>query len=94
MPDAVSPERKSYAPTLVFGAGTALVGLSWFFGVGAAVTGVNGAAAAIGTGIVVMVGAAILGAILMIVGGVWMIVRVIADQTENPEEKRYRNVER
>jgi hypothetical protein len=30
----------------------------------------------------------------MLIGGVWMLIQVIADQSSNDEEKRYRDVER
>ncbi len=32
--------------------------------------------------------------VLMLVGGIWMIGQVLADQSGGPEEKRYRDVER
>jgi hypothetical protein len=32
--------------------------------------------------------------ILMLIGGIWMIVQVIADQSSDASEKRYRDVER
>jgi len=34
------------------------------------------------------------GFVMMLAGGVWMIVQVIADQRGEPSEKRYRDVER
>ncbi|MGH6951873.1 MAG: hypothetical protein ACREH4_13480, partial [Vitreimonas sp.] len=34
------------------------------------------------------------GFVMMAVGGVWMVLRVIADQTGDASEKRYRDVER
>ena len=49
----------------------------------------GGLLAAIGFGLSVVVGF-----ILMLIGGIWMIGQVIADQSGGAEEKRYRDVER
>ena len=34
------------------------------------------------------------GLLLMLIGGVWMIGQVIADQSSGADEKRYRDIER
>ena len=98
-PDAPNPERKSDAAILCFCIGGGLCALSWFLGVGgvlaAAFSGNDAAVAAGGVGMLIALPlATIAGLILMTVGGVWMLGRVIADQTGGAEEKRYRDVER
>jgi hypothetical protein len=50
---------------------------------------VGGAVAAVG-----LVLASVAGAVLMLVGVLWMVIQVIADQTGEKSEKRYRDVER
>jgi hypothetical protein len=50
---------------------------------------VGSAFAAIG---LVLMGVA--GFVMMAIGGVWMVLRVVADQTGDASEKRYRDVER
>jgi hypothetical protein len=94
-----NPERRSNNALLCFCIGAGLAILAWFLGVGtvigAALSGgdpavlVGGAFAAIGLAL-----AGVSGFVLMLVGGIWMLVQVIADQTGDREEKRYRDVER
>jgi len=84
---------------ILFCTGAGLCTLAYFLGVGAVIgaafTGgdpaivVGGLLAAIGLGLSVVVGI-----LLMIIGGIWMIGQVIADQSGGAEEKRYRDVER
>jgi len=98
-PEGLNPERRSNGAIICFCAGAGLGVLAWFLGVGtvmgAALSGgdpaivMGGAFAAIG---LVLMGVA--GGLLMLVGGVWMIVQVIADQRGEASEKRYRDVER
>jgi uncharacterized membrane protein len=98
-PEAPNPERRSNNAILCFSIGAGLCILAYVLGVGAvigaALSGgdpavvVGGALAAIGLAL-----AGVSGFILMLVGGVWMIVRVVADQTSDASEKRYRDVER
>jgi hypothetical protein len=98
-PEGLNPERRSTGAIICFCAGMGAAALAWFLGVGA----VMGAALAGGDPALVVGGvfAAIaltllggLGFVLMLVGGVWMFVQVIADQRGEASEKRYRNVER
>jgi len=94
-----NPEHRSSSPMILFCTGAGLCTLAYFLGVGAVIgaafTGgdpaivVGGLLAAIGLGLSVVVGI-----LLMIIGGVWMIGQVIADQSGGAEEKRYRDVER
>ena len=84
---------------ILFCAGVGLCTLAYFLGVGAiigaAFTGGNPAIVA--GGIVAAIGlslAVVVGVVLMLVGGVWMIGQVLADQSGGAEEKRYRDVER
>jgi hypothetical protein len=94
-----NPEHRSTNAILCFCIGAALAGGAWFLGVGtvmgAALSGgnpalvVGGAIAAIA-----LVLASIAGGVLMLVGTIWMVIQVIADQTGAKSEKRYRDVER
>lgn len=94
-----NPERRTTNAILLFCIGAGLAGLAWFFGVGtvigAAVSGgnpavvVGGMVAAIG-----LVLASVVGGVLMLVGTIWMLIQVIADQRGEPSEKRYRDVQR
>lgn len=84
---------------ILFCTGAGLCTLAYFLGVGtvigAAFSGgdpalvVGSVVAAIGLSLAVVVGF-----VLMLVGGVWMIGQVLADQSGGDEEKRYRDVER
>jgi hypothetical protein len=99
-PEAPNPERRSDAALLCLCIGLGLMILSWFLGFGgvlaAALSG--GSPAAIAGGIGAFVGlvlAAVSGMLLSLVGVVWLIVRVIADQREDHAKERYsREVER
>jgi hypothetical protein len=98
-PEGRNPEHRSSSAMLVFCTGAGLCALAYFLGIGAvigaALTGgnpalvVGGLFAAIG-----LVLGTIVGLLLMLIGGVWMIGQVIADQSGGAEEKRYRDVER
>jgi hypothetical protein len=98
-PEGRNPEHRSSSAMLVFCTGAGLCALAYFLGIGAvigaALTGgnpalvVGGLFAAIG-----LVLGTIGGLLLMLIGGVWMIGQVIADQSGGAEEKRYRDVER
>ena len=84
---------------LLFCIGAGLCTLAYFLGIGtvigALLTGgdpaivVGGLLAAIGLAL-----GAVVGFVLMLIGGIWMIGQVIADQSGDDEEKRYRDVER
>lgn len=94
-----NPEHRSNNAILCFCIGMGLAALAYFLGIGAvigaAMSGgdpalvVGGLFAAIGIAL-----AGISGAIMMLIGGVWMIIQVIADQSGDASEKRYRDVER
>jgi hypothetical protein len=97
-PEAPNPERRSTNAMIVFCTGLGLVALSWFMGVGTAFTaafagGIAGAAMGVSGAIVLMV-TACLGAFLICVGLVWIVLRVIADQTGDEAKQRYRDVQR
>lgn len=84
---------------LCFCIGMALAGGAYFLGVGSifaeAFSGGNPALVAGGIGMMIALPlAAIAGFLFMLIGGFWMLARVIADQTGDAEEKRYRDVER
>lgn len=84
---------------LLFCTGAGLCALAYFLGVGAVIGAVmtGGDAAVVVGGLLAAIGlglAAVVGVLLMFIGGVWMIAQVIADQSGDAEEKRYRDVER
>ncbi len=97
--DAPNPERRTTNAILCFCIGAGLAIGAWFLGVGAvigaALSGgdpgvlVGGAIAA-----VALVLAGVAGGVLMLIGAIWMFIQVIADQTGEKSEKRYRDVER
>lgn len=97
--DAPNPERRTTNAILCFCIGAGLSIGAWFLGVGtvigAALSGgdpgvlVGGAIAAVA---LVLAGGA--GGVLMLIGAIWMFIQVIADQTGEKSEKRYRDVER
>jgi len=94
-----NPERRTTNAILCFCIGAGLAIGAWLLGVGAvigaALSGgnpalvVGGAIAAIG-----LVLASLAGGALMLIGTIWMVIQVIADQTGERSEKRYRDVER
>lgn len=94
-----NPERRTTNAILCFCVGAVLAGIGWFLGVGTviatALSGgdpaaiVGGAVAAIG-----LVLASVAGGVLMLIGTIWMLIQVIADQTGEKSEQRYRDVER
>jgi len=94
-----NPEHRSNNAMLCFCIGAGLCVLAYFAGVGAVMAAAfsgGDPAVAVG-GVFAMIGLVLLtvsGVVLMLVGGVWMILRVIADQTGDASEKRYRDVER
>ncbi len=84
---------------ILFCTGAGLCALAYFLGVGAVIgalfTGgdpalvVGGLLAAIALGLATAVGL-----LLMLIGGIWMVGQVIADQSGGADEKRYRDIER
>ena len=80
---------------LCFCIGAGLAALSWFLGVGGAFSaafagGLAGAAMGLAGGAALIL-AACSGALLMFIGAVWILIRVIADQTGGD---RYKDVQR
>lgn len=98
-PEGRNPEHRSNNALLCFCIGVALTFLAQFLGMGAVITAVfsgGDPAVIVGSafaalGIVVM---GVAGVLLALIGGLWMIIRVIADQRGDASEKRYRDVER
>jgi len=83
---------------LCFCLGLALLALSWFLGVGAAFSaafsgGLAGVAMGIASALALMM-AACSGVFLMLIGAVWIFVRVVADQTKAHASERYKDVQR
>jgi hypothetical protein len=99
MADAPNPERRADAAILCFCIGAGLLGLSWFLGVGNVIAlALSGGAPAMLVGglvsAIVLALAAGSGGLLMLVGAIWMFVRVIADSREESAKDRYRDVQR
>lgn len=98
-PETRNPEHRSTNAILCFCIGAGLCTLAYFLGVGAVIGAafsggdpalvVGSVFAAIGLAFAVFSGV-----ILMLIGGIWMFVQVIADQRGDASEKRYRDVER
>lgn len=98
MTEAPNPERRSNNAMLCFCLGLGLLGLSWFLGVSTAFSaafsgGLAGAAMGVAGGLALML-AACGGFVLMLVGAVWIFLRVIADQTSAHARERYKDVQR
>jgi hypothetical protein len=98
-PEGPNPERRSNNALLCFCIGAGLAALAYILGVGAVIGAALGGGdpAALAGSLIAAIGlglAAVSGFILMLVGGIWMIVRVIADQNTDASERRYRDVER
>lgn len=99
-PEAPNPERRSDAALLCLMMGLGLLGLSWFLGFGAALAFAfsGGSPGAFAGGLGALVGLFLAfgsGVVLSLIGGVWLIARVIADQREEHDKERYsRDVER
>lgn len=98
-PEGRNPEHRANNAILCFCIGAGLAGAAYFLGIGAVIGAVaagDDPAVLVG-GVIAAIGLALLGVsgfVLMLVGGVWMLVRVIADQQGDASEKRYRDVER
>ena len=78
--------------------GLGLLALSWFLGVGSVFTaaltgGLAGLAAGVIGGIVLML-TACAGVVFMFVGIIWIVIRVISDQTGDESRQRYKDVQR
>ncbi|MBI1187409.1 MAG: hypothetical protein GC206_08795 [Alphaproteobacteria bacterium] len=94
-----NPERRSNSALLCLCIGIGLIFLAQFLGVGVAFTAAlsGGSPVAVVGGLGAFIGimfAVVAGVILSLIGGIWLAIRVIADQTGDKEERRYRNVER
>jgi hypothetical protein len=99
MTGAPNPEKKSDNAILCFSIGAGLAFLAYMLGFGGAVTLAlsGGDAAALVGGVMAMIAlvlAGVSGFVLMAVGGVWMILRVLADRASDKDEARYRDVQR
>lgn len=92
-----SPEGKSNNAMLCFCIGLGCAALAYFLGFGAAFGALmlgDDPGAAVG-GVFAFIGIVLLGVsgfVLMVVGGVWMIVRVVADQSAG--DRYSKNVDR
>ena len=94
-----NPEHRSSNAMLCLCIGLALLAGAYFLGFGAVLTtALSGGDPAIVVGSMVSALAlglaAVSGVILTLIGVVWMIVRVIADQTSGPDANRYRDIQR
>jgi hypothetical protein len=98
-PEAPNPEHRSNNAMLCFCIGAGMCVAAYFLGIGAviATAATGGNPVAVVGSLFALISLGLLGAsgfILMLVGGIWMIARVIADQAGDSDEKRYRNIER
>ena len=96
--DAPNPEQRSNNAMLCLCIGLGLLVLSWFLGVGTAFTaalsgGLAGVAMGVLGGVVLML-AACSGVVLMLIGVIWIVIRVISDQTADESRQRYKDVQR
>lgn len=94
-----NPERKSDSALLCFGIGVGLMFLAWLMGFGgvlaAALSGGNPAAVAGGVAMLILLPlTAVSGFVLALIGGIWMLLRVIADQRASDGRDYGRDVER
>lgn len=97
--EAKNPEHRANNAILCFCLGIALAGGSYFLGVGAVLAAVlsGGDPGIVVGGVLAAVGLVLMGVagfVMMLVGGIWMALRVIADQSGDADEKRYRKIER
>lgn len=97
--DQRNPEHRSNNAILCFCIGAGLAALAYFLGIGAVIGAAmsGGDPALVVGGLFAAIGiafAGVSGAIMMLIGGAWMIIQVIADQSGDASEKRYRDVER
>jgi apolipoprotein N-acyltransferase len=96
--DAPNPEQRSNNAMLCFGIGLGLLGLSWLLGVGAVFTAaLSGGLAGVAMGFVgalVLMLAACSGVTLMLIGVIWIVIRVVSDQTGDESRQRYKDVQR
>jgi hypothetical protein len=97
--EAPNPERRTTNAILCFCIGAGLAGLGWFMGVGTVIgAALSGGDPAMMVGsafaAITLVLASAVGGLLMLIGTIWMLIQVIADQTGEKSEKRYRDVER
>lgn len=98
-PEDRNPEHRSNNAMLCFCLGAGLAILAYVLGVGTVLGAVfsGGDPAVVVGGMFAAIGLVLLGVsgfVLMAVGGVWMFLRVIADQAGDAAEKRYRDIER
>ncbi|MBY0562782.1 MAG: hypothetical protein K2P58_01250 [Hyphomonadaceae bacterium] len=97
-PETKNPEHRSSNAMLCFCLGVGLIFLAQFLGMGTILgAAMSGADPAVAVGsIFALIGIALMGVsgfVLAVIGGVWMFLRVVADQ-RGGDEKRYRDVER
>jgi hypothetical protein len=98
--DKPNPERRTDSAVLCLSIGVAMIVLAWVLGVGGIITtAMSGGSLIAATGglaaliVLPLTGAA--GAVLCLIGVIWLFVRVIADQREDNAKQRYgRDVER
>ncbi len=97
--DIPNPERRSDSALLCLCIGVGLIALAWFLGVGgiiaAAMSGNEAMLATTSISALILIPLmGLIGFIIALIGAIWLVVRVLADQASDKDEKRYRNVER
>lgn len=98
-PETPNPEHRSNNAILCFCLGAGFAFAAYIAGIGTVIGAVlAGSDPAVVVGSVfAALALALLGVsgfVLMLIGGIWMIAQVIADQRGEASEKRYRDVER
>ncbi|MBI1250656.1 MAG: hypothetical protein GC189_04205 [Alphaproteobacteria bacterium] len=99
-PQRPNPERRSDAAILCFLIGAGLIGAAWLLGLGGVLAmalsgGAEGAIAGGLASLILLPLTAAVGLLLLVIGGIWIVVRVIADSREHDAQERYsRDVER
>ncbi|MBS0386297.1 MAG: hypothetical protein JSS00_13230 [Proteobacteria bacterium] len=93
-----NPEHRSNNAMLCFCIGLGLLALTWILGVGTAFTaalsgGLAGVAMGVLGGIALMLGAGA-GVVMMFIGAIWIVIRVVSDQTTDESRQRYKDVQR
>ena len=98
MTEPPNPERRSTNAMFCFCIGLGILALTWFLGVGTAFTatlsgGLTGVAMGVFEGFALMFGE-LAGVLMMLIGLVWIVAQVIADQTSERQRERYKDVQR
>ena len=100
-PEAPNPERRADAAILCLLIGAGMIGCAWLLGLGGvlamAMSGAGAGPGALAGGLaslILLPLTAAVGFLLLVIGGIWLFLRVVADSREESARDRYRDVER